>query len=138
MSKREAALGDEYQATTTKHMLENIAELMHENANLKDDNKRLRAELTVSKDLVRELKRVVDQLRESQKREHIKKACRKRFIEVYNKLIDHGLTQTQIAEELCVKQPRIAAIKGGLSPSIDNLSTLVGLAVQEGLISAKN
>jgi len=66
-----------------------------------------------------------------------RKQGRDRFIEVYNLLIESGLTQTQIADALGVTQPRIAAIKAGLSPSIDNLAGIVGLAVREGLISAK-
>lgn len=66
-----------------------------------------------------------------------RKQGRDQFIEIYNRLIDSGLTQTQIAAMLGVKQPRIAAIKAGLSPSIDNLAGIVGLAVREGLISAK-
>ena len=67
-----------------------------------------------------------------------RKQGRDRFIEIYSLLIESGLTQTQIADALGVKQPRIAALKAGLSPSIDNLTRIVGLAVREGLISAKN
>ena len=74
----------------------------------------------------------------SKQTESERKQGRERFIEVYNLLIEIGLTQTQIAAMLGVKQPRIAAIKAGLNPSIDNLAGIVGLAVREGLISAKH
>jgi predicted XRE-type DNA-binding protein len=73
----------------------------------------------------------------SKQTESERKQGRERFIEIYSLLIESGLTQTQIADALGVKQPRIAALKAGLSPSIDNLARIVGLAVREGLISAK-
>ena len=74
----------------------------------------------------------------SKQTESERKQGRERFIEIYSLLIESGLTQTQIADALGVKQPRIAAIKAGLNQSIDNLAGIVGLAVREGLISAKS
>lgn len=137
MNKQEAALSDEYQDATKKRMLESIAELMHENASLKDDKERLRAELSAYKELDRAYKREVAQLKQWLAKGVAKKTDTEKFIDTYNMLIGHGLTQMQIADEIGVKQPRISAIIKPPSPSIDNLAGIVGLAVREGLISAK-